>query len=210
MTERSRKLPSGLNVSRETFEKLCAFESLVAKWSPKINLVSRGDLDLIWQRHIVDSAQIFQLAPGAEGIWADIGSGGGFPAIVAAVLSAEFAPDRRHILIESDQRKATFLRTAVRELDLGADVISQRIEQVEPLGADILSARALASLDDLLAFAERHLGTGGIGIFPKGRTASQEVENARKNWGFDLRTVPSITDTQASILIVGNISREQS
>lgn len=197
----------GGNVSRETYDLLKAFADLVAKWSPKINLVSKSDLSDIWGRHIVDSLQIVPLVPKAPGQWVDIGSGGGFPGIVIAIVAKEFWPEMAMTLIESDQRKATFLRTAIRELDLPAAVRTDRIEATKPQAAEILSARALASLDTLVGHAERHLATGGTAIFPKGRRADQEIAEAKENWTFDLRETPSITDPEARILTIRNIRR---
>ena len=137
-----------LDVSRETFEKLKAFAELVRKWNPKINLVSKDSLNDLWSRHILDSVQIFELVPG-PGKWVDLGSGGGFPGIVISILNQE---ERNFdvVMVESDQRKSAFLRTAIRELDLAAKVKTERIEELECLEADVLSARALADLTKLL------------------------------------------------------------
>lgn len=198
---------AGGYVSRETFDLLKAFEALVGKWSPKINLVSKADLTDIWGRHIVDSLQIVPLVPDSPRKWVDLGSGGGFPGIVLAIVAKDFWPDLNMVLIESDQRKATFLRTAVRELGLHASVLTDRIEETTPQVADVLSARALASLDDLLAHADRHLAPGGLAIFPKGRRAEEEIAQARENWTFDLQETPSITDAEARILTIRNIRR---
>lgn len=200
----SRRLhfPGGPNVSRETVERLELFEELVARWTTKINLISKATSGDIWNRHIVDSAQIYHLAPMRFTHWADFGSGGGFPAVVVAAMAAEFNPDARITMLESDQRKSVFLRTAVRELGLNAEVISKRIDEVSPLEADVISARALASLSKLLLFADLHLSDGGICIFPKGRGAEDEIVDARQDWRFELRQTQSITDSSARILTI--------
>jgi 16S rRNA (guanine527-N7)-methyltransferase len=193
---------AGRDVSRETYDKLRAFEDLVLKWTQRINLVSRSDIDTIWERHIVDSVQVFNLAPDT-GDWLDIGSGGGFPGIIVAILS-----DGRDLtLMESDQRKCTFLRTAIRELDLTARVLTERIEEAPPQGVDVLSARALTDLSGLLAFAERHLTPGGIGLFPKGQRWQEEVAKAQEKWGFQYEAIPSITNQAASVLKIKEIAR---
>ncbi len=196
----------GLNVSRETFERLNAFTGLVKKWNPKINLVSKSDAADLWDRHIIDSAQIFEHA-GEGQLWADLGSGGGFPGVVAAILSAEFHPKRKFMLVESDQRKAVFLRTAARELELNISVMSQRIEKVGPLNADILSARALADLSVLLSYAERHLSPNGVALFPKGERWKEEHAKAEHHWSYTCEAIRSTTSAAAAVLKIQDIVR---
>lgn len=195
------------NVSRETEERLKAYADLVRKWTPKINLVSRASLDGLWSRHILDSVQVYDRAPRGFRLWLDIGSGGGLPGVVVAALAAQFAPDSRIAMIESDQRKAAFLRTALRELGLAGQVVAARIEGAPPMAADVISARALASLDQLLGFAERHLAPGGIGLFPKGKTVDQEISEAATKWLFEVEKHASMTDADARILEVRGIKR---
>ncbi len=200
-------LPGILDVSRETSERLKTFEGLVQKWSPKINLVSRDDLRHVWDRHIVDSAQILAHSPSNPKIWTDIGSGGGFPGIIVAIVLAERSPNCKVTMIESDQRKATFLRTALRECGITGQVIASRIEAAPPQSADVLSARALAPVSDLLAHAALHLNKNGIALLHKGRNYAQEFEVARKNWTFDLVAHQSKTASDSRILEIGNIQR---
>ncbi len=195
------------DVSRETFARLEAFSALVLKWTEKINLIAKGTKDDIWHRHILDSAQVWTGAPKAWTHWVDIGSGGGFPGIVVACIAVEKRPGTRFTLIESDQRKATFLRTAARELGLPVTVIANRIEAVEPQRADVLSARALASLDLLLNFAEIHLSPTGTALFQKGRGADQEISEAKSKWTFDFTCLPSITDPEANLICIRDIAR---
>lgn len=193
------------NVSRETEERLRHLESLLRKWNPAINLVSKSTLDSAWDRHILDSAQLYALGS-KTGHWVDLGSGGGFPGLVIACLAAGATDPLKVLLIESDQRKATFLRQAARELSLPATVLSQRIETAEPQAADTLSARALAALPQLLAFTARHMSPSGTALFPKGATWQAEVEAARKDWHFDLTTRTSATDPDAVILVLKAVS----
>ncbi|OUD09694.1 16S rRNA (guanine(527)-N(7))-methyltransferase RsmG [Marivivens niveibacter] len=197
----------GLDVSRETLDKLKHFESLVIKWTSKINLIAKGTVDDVWDRHILDSVQIWETAPENWLHWVDIGSGGGFPAIPIACIASEKVRDGRFTLIESDQRKGAFLRTAARELDLNVKVISDRIEKADPQNADVLSARALASLTDLLGFAERHLSPAGICLFQKGKNANQEISDAKTDWVFDYNSTPSITDPEASLISIKGFKR---
>lgn len=197
-------LPDG--VSRETLEQLARLEMLLAKWNPAINLVAKSTLGQTWDRHILDSAQLFNLAPPTARHWADMGSGGGFPGLVVACLAADLRPNLRITLIEADQRKATFLRQASRDLGLSPTILASRIEATPPQAADVLSARALAALPALLGFAARHLGAGGLALFPKGATWRDEVAEARKDWHFDITPHPSATDPQGAILAVKAIS----
>lgn len=194
------------NVSRETLERLETYAALLTKWNPKINLVARSTLDDLWNRHFLDSAQILEIAP-AGATWADLGTGGGFPGLVVAILAAESRPALRVTCVESDLRKATFLRTVLRETGVAGEVISKRIEEVPPLTADIVSARALAPLSSLLGFAERHLKPGGAALFLKGAEHEKELKEALETWSFRADTYPSKTHPDAVILKIGDISR---
>jgi 16S rRNA (guanine527-N7)-methyltransferase len=198
---------AGVIVSRETFTALEDLKALVEKWNPAINLVSKATMDQLWDRHIVDSAQIFSVCPPNAQSWADLGSGGGFPGLVVAAIAREKMPEMRVALVESDLRKATFLRQAIRSLGLQAVVHNERIESVEPLLADVVSARALAALPSLLGYAHRHVSAGGVSILPKGARHQEELEQARAAWTFDVDTQPSLSDPEAAILLIRNIQR---
>lgn len=193
------------DVSRETYDRLTALLSLLQKWNPAINLVSRATVQQAWDRHIADSAQIYPLAPPGFRHWADLGSGGGFPGLVIAAIAAEKNPDAHITLVDADQRKATFLRHVCSALKLSATVRSERIETLAPLAADVLSARALAPMDVLLGFARRHLLPSGLALLMKGEAWVAEVDEARRQWIFDLHTVPSVTDPRAVICVVKDI-----
>lgn len=196
----------GVDVSRETIQNLEHFAALVTKWTPKINLIAKGSVLDIWDRHIIDSVQLYRFAPKAYEKWADLGSGGGFPGIILAILAKEKQPNAHFTLIESDQRKSTFLRTAARELRLSITVIAERIEQTAPLGADVVSARALAPLPSLLPLVGRHMRDGGICLLHKGKQAAQEVADAKNDWSFDLEDHASMTDPEARLLVIQRIS----
>jgi 16S rRNA (guanine527-N7)-methyltransferase len=207
MTEAGVHQLLGRDVSRETMAKLAELEGLVQRWSPVINLVSRSSLADLWGRHIADSAQLMGFCPPQARFWADVGSGGGFPGLVVAILAAEERPDLRFALVESDQRKATFLRQAASGLNLPVEVIAERVESLADLGADVLSARALAPLTDLLGLAASHLARNGVAIFPKGRQHFAEIADAQKSWLFDVERYPSLSDGAAAILVIRNIRR---
>lgn len=200
-------LETSFDVSRETLLNLKSYVDLIIKWNPKINLVSKSTLDDIWNRHIEDSLQVYFQAERPEGTWLDIGSGGGLPGLVVAILAKENAPDLKVRMIESDQRKSVFLRTVIRELSLNASVETQRIEKAIPAKADILSARALADLSDLLGFAELHLDQNGYCLFPKGKNWRNEIKNAEESWRFEYDVFTSVTDADAVVLKVREVER---
>ena len=192
------------DVSRETLEKLTAYAELVRKWTPKINLIAKSTIDDFETRHIWDSAQVFVSRPGA---WADLGSGGGLPGIVIAILRQSMGTDTRVTLVESDQRKSTFLRTCGRELDLDLSVIAHRVETIDPLQADTISARALAPLDQLLGLASPHLAANGVCLFQKGAQWRDEITAAEENWRFSWTAKPSKTNAEAVVLELKDITR---
>ncbi|MFY0616053.1 16S rRNA (guanine(527)-N(7))-methyltransferase RsmG [Shimia sp.] len=196
-----------LNVSRETLARLAVLADLLVKWNPRINLVSKSTIDALWERHILDSVQTLRCAPKNAESWVDIGSGGGFPGLVIALMCDEPESPETVTLIESDQRKCAFLRTVLRETGAKATVVTDRIEKAEPQNAKVLSARALADLSLLLGFAERHLQASGTAVFPKGARWQKEIAKAQESWSFDYEVVKSITDSEAVILKVGEIKR---
>lgn len=202
-------LKPSLNVSRETIERLEAYDVLLRKWNPSINLVSKSTLDQIWTRHFVDSAQLWDLAPENPTHWADFGSGGGFPGIVIAVIAAEKSPELHISLVESDVRKSAFLRQASLKLGLKTKIHAERAENLAHLGADVLSARALAPLDALMPIVEHHATKNAVALFPKGKSYESELTEAAKRWTFDVQKTTSLTDDQAVILKIEGVRRGQ-
>ncbi|WP_277023307.1 MULTISPECIES: 16S rRNA (guanine(527)-N(7))-methyltransferase RsmG [Paracoccus] len=194
-----------MNVSRETEERLATYRTMVEKWNARINLVSASTIPSLRARHIDDCAQIIDHSGPVKGRWVDLGSGGGFPGIVVAILTADW--ELNVTLVESDQRKSAFLRAVLRETGLTkASVISDRIESVPPLEADHVSARALAPLASLLPMVERHMQPQGQAWLMKGQAWRQECEAAKNDWRFDLRAIPSRTDPEAAILNITGVS----
>lgn len=193
-----------VNVSRETHARLEEFVALLTKWNRRINLVSPASLTQVWHRHIADSVQIWDHARRGS-TWVDLGSGGGFPGIVLAILALE-AESPAFTLVESDQRKATFLRQAIRDLDLRAEVKTNRIEDLPPLGADTISARALAPLPLLLVYLHEHLAPSGQALLHKGERYEAELSQAQERWTFDHRIWQSRTEPRGVILEVTNIA----
>ena len=197
---------SDLNVSRETYDALKAYQRLLEKWTIRINLISKSTREDVWARHICDSAQVMGLASKHAAHWIDIGSGGGLPGLVVAILAKELNTHLRVTLIESDQRKAVFLRTVVRELQLNAMVQAKRIEAVGPLKADVISARALADLNDLLRLTHPFMSQNTQCLFMKGKNWSKEVKVAEKSWQFQAERFISKTNHEAVILSVRNVT----
>ncbi len=201
----SRISASDLNVSRETFEKLELLERELRRWQGIKNLVGPATIDQIWERHIVDSLQLLDLAPDAK-TWIDIGSGAGFPGLVLAIAGAERG--LKVHLVESNSRKCAFLRQIARLTGSAVTIHEARLETVI-LGfvgkADVVSARALAALDQLLDWTAPLLKARTIGLFPKGRDVETELTEARKKWTFEAETLPSSTDSSARILRITSI-----
>lgn len=196
----------GVALTPETDEKLSEFVRMVSLWNQKINLVGKSTVSAIWTRHVRDSAQVIRYCdPGAR-VWADIGSGGGFPAIVVAVLATQLLPQLRFVLVESDHRKAVFLSEAARKLNLPVQVHAQRAEDLAPIGADIVSARAVAPLGDLLPLCHRHLAPAGKCLLLKGKQAMDEIAIARATWKFSVSCVESCTDATARVVIITDLS----
>ncbi|MGG7566887.1 16S rRNA (guanine(527)-N(7))-methyltransferase RsmG [Rhodovulum sp. DZ06] len=196
-----------LDVSRETRERLEILAALTAKWTPKINLIARSTIPEIWTRHILDSAQIWRLKPEICGEWADLGAGGGFPGLVIGAFAADEAPDMALTLVESDTRKTVFLQTAAQEMGLKIRIERKRIEAAELPPQDVISARALASLDKLLAFAAPLAGPNATLLFPKGAAAESELTEARATWHIECRRHPSMSDPAGCILEISEFSR---
>lgn len=195
------------DVSRETMARLDRYVALLEKWNPRINLVSRASLADVWDRHIADSAQIWGLRPKDARTWVDLGSGGGFPGLLVAILAEQDAPELRVHLVESDGRKCAFLATVIRECGLTTEVHAERIEHATPPLADVVSARALAALPDLLSLAENLRRPEGIFLFPKGETVHKEITDASRSWHLECRVHPSRTDSKAAIVEIGAFAR---
>lgn len=195
-----------LGVSRETIERLQLYEALLKKWTRKINLISPKTVPDIWHRHIEDSAQVLKSAPRNWRSWVDLGSGGGLPGIVVAIIDNQ---NRPVTLIESDTRKSLFLDTVRRELNLNVTVINDRIENVKSVNADVVSARALSNLSQLFAFSQLHSSEKATMLFQKGATYQEELDLAEKDWHFEYVIHSSATNKDACILKISELSRRE-
>jgi 16S rRNA (guanine527-N7)-methyltransferase len=192
-------------VSRETFERLQAFEQLFLKWNRSINLAAPSTLDDVWRRHILDSAQLARIAPTAKR-WVDLGSGGGFPGLVLGFLLAERSGASID-LVESNRKKASFLQSVIGQFGLPARVLAKRIDDSYPLvsAPEIVTARALAALPYLLDLSAPWLTKGARALFHKGRDYRSEVEESAHRWAFDLVEHSSMTDPHGIILEITDL-----
>jgi 16S rRNA (guanine527-N7)-methyltransferase len=191
-----------LDVSRETLDRLDAYVALLVSWNRRINLVGASTLGDPWRRHILDSAQLWPLLPARTRVLVDLGSGAGLPGLVLAILGV---PEVH--LVESDQRKAAFLREAVRITGASAKIHAVRADKLPRLAADAVTARALADLPDLLDMAEPFLAAHSICAFLKGRGAAEELTLAAKSWKMRSRLVPSLSDPGGKVVILEGLER---
>lgn len=182
--------------------RLDRFAALLLRWNAKINLIARSDETALWPRHILDSAQLAPLLPPAPGTLIDLGSGAGFPGLVLAILT-----QWRVHLVESDLRKAAFLREAARETGADVTIHPLRAETLRIDSAQVVTARALTSLAGLLPLAAPLLARDGICLFPKGRSASDELTAVSAQWHMRTERFPSQTDSGATILRISEIRR---
>lgn len=194
----------GQNVSRETFSALETYASLLRKWQAKINLVAKDSLQDLWRRHFLDSAQLLPLLPPGNDPITDLGSGAGFPGLVLAIMTG-----REVHLVDSDQRKGAFLLEAARQTGVldRVRVHSTRIEAAKAWGAPIVTARALASLEQLLEWAEPYLTPDSVCLFLKGAKAEDELTAADRSWTMAVERRRSLTDSSGVILKLHNIKR---
>lgn len=190
-------------VSRETEARLEVLVAELRRWQGAKNLVSAATLDEVWTRHIADSLQIYQAAPEAKR-WLDLGSGGGFPGLVIGICLAGI-PGGHIDLVESNARKCAFLRHVARLTGAPVTVHNARIEAVIGTFAgkiDIVTARALAPLPQLLDWCKELLRTGAVALFPKGQHLESELTESSKCWRIQASTLPSLTDSAAGILMI--------
>ena len=196
------------NVSRETIEKLKTYEKLVLEWNNRFNLISKSSVEHIWERHIEDSLQLCKFITAEDEVLYDFGSGAGFPAIVIAIVAEEVFPNLRVSLVESIGKKATFLNEVKNVLNLNITIYNDRIEKLKLPKADVISSRALASLQKLLEYSKPFCKQSTRLIFPKGEKWKEEVSEAEEKWKFEYKTEQSLTSDTGCILEIKNIRRK--
>ncbi|WP_028878105.1 16S rRNA (guanine(527)-N(7))-methyltransferase RsmG [Terasakiella pusilla] len=195
---------NALDVSRETLDKLQVYADLLVKWQAKINLVSNSTLDDLWTRHLLDSAQVFPFLPNQTKTLVDIGCGAGFPGLVLAIMGVEDVH-----MVDSDMRKMAFVREVARATETPVTIHNCRIDDVkETEFADVVTSRALASLEKLLGFSANLRKPDGTCIFLKGRKTEEEIREAQKNWNFEYQSHGSVSDHEGKVLIIERMTRK--
>jgi 16S rRNA (guanine527-N7)-methyltransferase len=188
---------SRFNVSRESQDRIRLYVKLLGKWQKKINLVSGESLEIVWSRHVADALQLRPLIGVGPHTIVDIGSGAGLPGLVLALAF----PDYRAVLIESNGKKAAFLREVARQARISIKVVQERIEKTDsgPYRSErtVITARALAPLNELLGLAGPFLGRG---LFHKGQDVDRELNDAMKSWNIQFIKHPSVVDPRGTIL----------
>ena len=186
----------------EILNRLEAYLAHLEKWQRAINLVGPRTLNDPWRRHILDSAQLFEYLPDRRPLKiADLGSGAGLPGLILAIMTGANVH-----MVESDQRKATFIREAARLTETAVTVHARRIEDVPAMNADVVTARALAPMDRLLPWVYRHLKTGGKSLLLKGADAEEELTLTAKRWTMKISRKRSLSDASGTVLILDDLA----
>ncbi len=191
-----------MNVSRETLERFDIYAERLSKWNKAINLVAKPTLSNVWERHFLDSVQILDYVPGTVRTWIDLGSGAGFPGLAVAILR----PDLSVTLIESDRRKSVFLAETARACNVSVKILTERVEKVDQQ-ADVVSARAFASLPDLLALSRPLLTENGTALFLKGENVANELTEAERLWHIVYEQFTSCAGHRGSVLLIKDFQR---
>jgi len=187
-------------VPEEILLRLDGYLAALKKWQKAINLVGPKTLHDPWRRHLLDCAQVAQDI-GATDKVVDLGSGAGLPGLIIAIMTGADVH-----LVESDHRKSTFLREAARVTDTLVTVHAERAEEIPPIGADVVTARALAPLPRLLPWVHRHLKKGGKSYLLKGSDVDQELTLAGKEWTMTTSRKPSVSDPSGTVLHVSALA----
>ena len=182
------------NVSRETFESLKRYQSLLIEWQAKFNLVSQSSLDDAWNRHFLDSVQLFQYIPETAKTLVDFGSGAGFPGMVLAIIAKEKTP---------------YLKEVAEKTETQVAIVNERIENLPPQKVEVITSRAMTSLAELLGYAFPFCKKETICIFPKGKKYAEELAEAHKKWLFKCSIEPSEQSEEGRILIIKNIQKKK-
>lgn len=194
-------------VSRETLGRLDTLAAALERWSAAVNLVSRATLPDLWRRHMLDSAQLYALAPPNADCWVDLGAGAGFPGLVIAAMAQERDRALAMTLIDSDARKCAFMAEAARAMGVSVRIETRRIEAPPARRFAVVSARALAPLLKLLDLAQPYLEDDGVLLALKGARAADELTSARKHWHMAVTQTPSLSNGAAMILRIAEVRR---
>ena len=194
------------NVSRETLARLKLLVGLLEDWNLRHNLVSRGSVAHVWQRHVLDSAQLVDFVPETAKSLVDLGSGAGFPGLILAALLVD-RTGFRTVLLEATRKKCEFLATAAERIGVTAEIRNRRIEDAPPESFDVVSARACAPLPRLLQYAQRFQGPNTRNLFLKGQNVGDELTESHKYWRMKAHQHPSRSDPSGTVLVIEGLRR---
>ena len=195
-----------LNLSETAAKKTDVYVSLLEEWQAKMNLVSASSLPDVWNRHILDSAQLYKFIEPGDKIIFDFGSGAGFPALMLAIMDE--TRQREFHLIESDGKKCSFLEAVAEACELNVKIRNERIEKISVLPVDLITARALASLDKLLPYAAPFMSKRTRCLFLKGKKAFEEIAAAEKKWTFKITVHQSLSCDEGRILELSEVKKK--
>ena len=193
-------------VSRETCDLLRLYYDMLISWNKKINLVSRKSIKTSWNRHFLDSAQLWLYLPQKANKWLDFGSGAGFPGLVIAFISKELKPDLKIVLVEKNKKKALFLNEVVNKIGLNVEILSNNVELIRPQRADVITSRAFGKLDHLLKISYKHQNKDTTALFPKGINFTEEIIISKKKWSYELERIKNIIDSNSFILKIRKLT----
>lgn len=195
-----------LHLPKQVVENLDRYVELLEQEQSKLNLIGKSTLPIVWTRHVLDSAQLFKNLLPTDKTVLDLGSGAGFPALILAIMDLEHKYDFH--LVESDGKKCAFLNKIIDACNLNAEVHNERIEQMEMFGADVITARALAPLDQLIKYAYPFLKTKTRCLFMKGAKVDEELEPAFKKYRFHVEKIQSVTSEEGTILLLSEVKKK--
>lgn len=197
------------NVSHETIEQLKLYLSLLTEWQTKFNLVSNSSLEDAWNRHFLDSAQLFQYVPQSAKTLIDFGSGAGFPGMVLAIIAKEKTPYLKISLVESIKKKTMYLNEVAKQTNTNVIIINDRIENLKKTKYDVITSRAMTALKDLLNYAEPFCHKDTTCIFPKGKNYATELSEAHKLWRFKCHIESNEMSDEGKILVITDIAKKR-
>lgn len=197
---------SEIDISSEILADFRKWHNLLLTWNKRINLVSKSALDEFWKRHALDSWQVTRFVPKDAKTILDLGSGGGFPGLALAIAAKHNQSGQTVTLVESVGKKANFLRTVIRELNLPASVKAERVESLPSVPVDLISARAFAPLPQLLTYAHPFWAEDTAAVLLKGQSLEDEIESAKEKWSFNADTSPSVSAPDGVVVKIQNLS----
>jgi 16S rRNA (guanine527-N7)-methyltransferase len=197
------------NVSRETTNKLKLYHESLEEWQIRMNLVANSTIKDAWNRHFIDSSQLFQYIPKTAKTLVDIGSGAGFPGMVLAIIANDKIPYLKITLVESVHKKTVYLNHVKEITSSQVNILNKRIENVKEKTFDVITARAVIALKDLLKYAQPLFRKNTVCIFPKGKNYIKELEEAKKDWLFTYEVMSSVTSEESVVLLIRHLVKKK-